>query len=331
MIRSIENNVYHGTDTIIDQPFPATSVKSRTEAQREASRINGSKSRGPTTPAGKSRSKRNALKHGLRVEKLGPPSDVRELNREYRKIHAELMNEFEPVTFTERRAVEDLAWNLQRLDQAKQMIDAASTPPEFAEEALKEQYRLYRRARHDERLASNLLAALRSGETPDLKPAGADRLAEQVVALTNQVEQDLAEAAEELDELLAMEAEGALSDDDRACLAELRELQEHHRLIHPCRRVLREDARLAALFRGELSIGKTLRMSLTGLVVDLHRQAANRVASSRDAVRRLEQAAERHLMQLALKPDRLVNLDLYHARIARLIRMQIESLRQTRG
>ena len=41
--------------------MPAT----RTPAQIEASRRNGARSKGPTSPEGKQRASRNALKHGL--------------------------------------------------------------------------------------------------------------------------------------------------------------------------------------------------------------------------------------------------------------------------
>lgn len=306
-------------------------TKPRTAAQRAASRSNGRKSKGPKTTQGKSVSCRNALKHGLTTSKLAPPADVRKLDRDFARIHAELIYEFQPVTFTEHRTVEELAWNLQRLDQAKQMIDAVSTPPEFANESLKDQYRMYRRAYRDKRLADDLLAALRSGETPDLTASRADYLAERVVALVNQVDQQLVEASEELAGLLSLEAQGKLSDNEKDELAELRELQEHHRLIHPCRRVLRDDARLAAAFRGEQGIGKTLRKSLIGLVANLRLHAGGRAAGFLPVVRRLERAADLHLMRMAIKPDQLMNLDDYRGRIAGAIRRQIANLRESCG
>ncbi|MFI5380156.1 MAG: hypothetical protein ACHRHE_12730 [Tepidisphaerales bacterium] len=48
----------------------------RTEAQRQASRLNGSRICGPRTAAGKRKCRFNALTHGLLARAIAPPADI---------------------------------------------------------------------------------------------------------------------------------------------------------------------------------------------------------------------------------------------------------------
>jgi hypothetical protein len=86
-----------------------------TERQKQASRINGSRSRGPVTPAGKRNSSPNAVKHALlsgTVVLEGESTD------RFLQLVAALHEEFEPQTPFEESLIENMAaarWRQMRI------------------------------------------------------------------------------------------------------------------------------------------------------------------------------------------------------------------------
>lgn len=99
--------------------------KSRTQAQIEASRINGAKSRGPRTAAGKEVSRRNAVKHGLLSKRLAPPVDYRLEHVDYEQHLQRLTEEFTPRTHVEMNWVEMLAKDYVQVGRIGQYMEAA--------------------------------------------------------------------------------------------------------------------------------------------------------------------------------------------------------------
>lgn len=87
---------------------------SRTGNQRQASRENGAKSRGPATPEGKERSARNATRHGLFSDSiLLEPENRGEWNR----MAEDLVARFHPADSVELSIIHDMAvtqWRKQR-------------------------------------------------------------------------------------------------------------------------------------------------------------------------------------------------------------------------
>lgn len=86
--------------------------------QKRANRRNARKSAGPKTPAGKARTARNALKHGLLAKDVvlhSPKFD--ECRAEFDALLADLIDEFRPTTVIEQTLVERIAtcyWRLRR-------------------------------------------------------------------------------------------------------------------------------------------------------------------------------------------------------------------------
>jgi hypothetical protein len=78
----------------------------------EANRINAQRSSGPRTELGKSRSKMNALKHGLSAKKIVIGDED---PKEFEALRAGLERDFQPETALESELVDQLAGSLWRL------------------------------------------------------------------------------------------------------------------------------------------------------------------------------------------------------------------------
>jgi hypothetical protein len=106
-------------------PVPEISVRAR------ASRINGAKSRGPRTEEGKARSSRNALKHGLRAQKLMLVEG--EDAAEFEGLEAALADELAPVGVLQSVLVQRIAratWRLSRADRMEVELFERDCGPE---------------------------------------------------------------------------------------------------------------------------------------------------------------------------------------------------------
>lgn len=88
--------------------------KPRSQAQRDAARLNGAKSKGPITPEGKARVRFNALKHGFTAQFVILPHESSEM---YLALLESLFDEYQPETTSEALAIEEYCmytWRLRR-------------------------------------------------------------------------------------------------------------------------------------------------------------------------------------------------------------------------
>jgi hypothetical protein len=105
-----------------------------TERQQNASRANGSKSRGPVTPAGKLASSRNAITHGMLSDTV-----VLKAESQDRFLHllSALLDEFQPQTPFEESLIENMAvarwrqmriWGMEKASMEHQMRRQGEIP-----------------------------------------------------------------------------------------------------------------------------------------------------------------------------------------------------------
>jgi hypothetical protein len=95
----------------------------RSELQRAASRLNGMKSRGPVTVAGKPHSSRNSLRHGL-YSRTAPPLPVT-THEPLARLRADLTAAYQPGTVFAEGLVEQAAIASWRIRQLQALETAA--------------------------------------------------------------------------------------------------------------------------------------------------------------------------------------------------------------
>ncbi len=94
----------------------------RSEKQREASRRNGAKSKGPITPRGKAISSRNRTTHGLLARTIVLDA---ESARRYHQLRMELHQAFQPRNAAEAALVENMAASRWRQIRSMSLQKAA--------------------------------------------------------------------------------------------------------------------------------------------------------------------------------------------------------------
>lgn len=183
MIAQTEAQRPSETETV---PDVSTSPSGANPRQVAASRRNGRRSRGPVTEAGKERSRKNALQHGL-FARILPRRDLPFLvdRKEYEELTGQLQEDFHPKTQMEMTLVETLAFDIMRLRHVFAMESAVmdhSRPPENETKKWKGEMDLECRGRRIEDLQADrdVLTELRksilAGKRPVFRGEQARRL-----------------------------------------------------------------------------------------------------------------------------------------------------------
>ncbi len=324
-----------------------------TPAQREASRRNGSKSRGPITAAGKNISKMNALKHGLIAEALCPPTDGRGEDRLYRKIHRELVAELRPRTFTQRAAVDMLALSYVQRARAARMIEARLAPEPLSKRD-QAQWDQTQQARRELKAIKRALVEV-SGGVPACKRKTARLVGRLVADLIEYVRADLAEAQSEgqhtassagphtgdpVDDILRDGPAGVVPNSapcpegmgidvdqlDRANAEELQELQQWWDALGEVVHQLADRQDVEEILVGQRRVGRELRTALKLILDRLESSALRRVRVGADIELEVRQRQELALLKVGKEPTPLLLLQRYQHRIDGDIRRLLRAL-----
>jgi len=286
----------------------------RTDAQREASRRNGARSRGPVTAEGKARSAANSLKHGLLAKLLSPPGDPREHDRLFRRIRKELLEEFKPATFTERAAVEKLAKLYLQSGRAEELIESLQRPACISQKDA-EAYRKLQDDRRNIKHLKRVLLQLDHDEPLACDRDLADLLAERVGLSVESLQEILSEPTVPIAEMTEYELE-----EDRG-------LKRQWAKVRPVKALLTDRGRLSKILMGETEATPAVKRQLHDFLHRLAQGDGQRIERNAGIEQSVIQARQRKVLNLANEPETLMLLQRYANGIERMIGRMIARLR----
>lgn len=286
----------------------ATASPASTEAQREASRRNGAKSRGPVSDEGKARSRLNSVKHGLLAKVITPPGDPRQHDLLYRRYRQELIDELKPSSFSERALVDALASDYVQLGRARAMIEAAQRMPSMNKQD-QATWELIQHRRREERHLDDAVVRIDAGQPPATTMKTARFLLDMLKALVDQFVGDAED--EEVD------------DDDYVDPA----TAQLNKLIGPLEKFLNRDEHTAARLRGQQVCSEPEMACLRPVLVFLRDAARRWIRDHDDVQRRLDRQHEDSLTAWATTPEKLMLLARYVRTLERDIERKLERLR----
>jgi hypothetical protein len=329
-------------DLVIDNEETLPAIRSK--AQRQASRVNGAKSRGPVTQAGKDKVSQNALRHGLLAREFMPPGDFRNMDLLFKQIHRELVDEFKPETFTAQMDTSLLASDYLRLMRVHQLIEEICRPSDMPTEKETLDLKNLTGVEADCQIFTQLLEHYDDGtaDSSMLTKSEITRAANLIIDLVqdirsnlaeeeleSQVEQEdfasqidpLAPPASQTEQNCAIGAEPAPSDED----------------------ILREAAIAAIRSLGDRSNDRAMVMSMLTASSKRHKDRnalIHLIRYKRFCLRiwlggrehlkkRIEQFKHKHLANLSRYTDRLELLETYASQINRSIAKRRSQLERT--
>lgn len=287
----------------------------RSPAQQAASRLNGSRSRGPVTPEGKSRSRLNAMRHGLLARVISPPADLRGQDRLYRQIRAELIAELRPTTFTENARIDALASDYVQLARVRGMIESLQHAPSLSSDDAKK-FEELARVRRDLKAIEYVYSICQSGAEFNCNAVQARRVIARLVDLIHQLKQSLDIEGEDA------VPEEELSDFERE---ELRQLKTQWAVVQPLQDRLSDQAKFSAALCGQGHLGKKYRQRLAMVLSPIIHSLQEWIARQRDLTQRVRRAQRQALEVQANAPERLILLHRYQSKLERAIEKKIRT------